>query len=150
MITSRQVQLFAGAGGSPPGPELVPIPILLAVVAVALIPRGVRRSVGVHVVALSVAIGGLALVAAGLGAPFANATADYCGDLCRTQTLLRAGAFLGWPALACVGLALAARADLRTPDPLAIERANWSKAWIAPTLILGYVASAASWRLVFS
>ncbi len=150
LITSRQVQLYAGDGGGPPRPELLPLPAVLAAIAVALILPRVRSSVAVHVACLAVAVCGVALLAASLGTPFANATADYCGDLCRTQIMFRAAAFVGWPALASAGLALAARADLRAPDPLARERAEWSRAWIGPTLILGYVASATWWLLVLS
>ena len=150
LISSRQVQLYAGEGGGPPRPELLPMPVVLAAIAVALILPRIRPSVAIHVACLAVAVSGVALLAASLGTPFADATAEYCGDLCRTQIMFRTAAFVGWPALASAGLALQARADLRAPDALGLERAEWSRAWVAPTLILGYLASATWWQLVLS
>ena len=147
LITTRQVALYDGAGGGPAGPELISTPFTIALMAAAGALRVLRPSVATHVVCLAVLIGGLALLAAHLGSPFANATADYCGDLCRSAIVGRFLAFFGWPLLCAACLAIAWRWERRRPEPEATERALWSHAWIYPTLVLGTVASIAWWRI---
>jgi hypothetical protein len=150
VITSRQVPLYRGVGGGPPGEELVPWQIALVVVAAALGLRVARPTAATHAVALAVGICSLALLAASLGTPFANATADYCGDSCRTAIMGRMVAFFGWPILGTLMLIAAHRSDRRTATPAALDRAAWSAAWIAPTAIFGLVAAAAWARIVLS
>ena len=148
LITTRQTPLYSGAGGGPPGPELIGTPITLAVMAAALALRVFRPSMVTHIACLAVLIAGLALVAADLGSPFANATADYCGDFCRSAIMFRFLAFFGWPLLGAACLAIAWRWERRRPEPGASQRALWSHAWIFPTLVLGAIASMAWWRII--
>jgi hypothetical protein len=148
LITMRQTALYDGSGGGPPGRELVAAPITLAVMAAALVVRVLRPSVPVHVVCLAVLVCGLALLAAQLGSPFANATAEYCGDYCRTAILARFLSFAGWPLLGAAGLLAAWAWESRRPGPGAVERARWSHAWIYPTLILGLIGSATWWGII--
>jgi hypothetical protein len=148
LITMRQTALYAGDGGGPPGAELLPVPVTAALIVVALVVRLARPAVATHIVCLAILVCGTALLAASLGSPFANATASYCGDFCRTAIMGRFLAFFGWPLLAAVGLALAWRAERGRPGPGATDRAGWSRAWIYPTLVLGLAAAAAWWLIV--
>jgi len=147
LITTRQTALYNGAGGGQPGPELIATPITVGTMAAAITLRVLRPSVATHVVCISVLIGGLALLAAHLGSPFANATADDCGDFCRSAIMGRFLAFFGWPLLGAACLAIAWRRERRRPEPGASQRALWSHAWIYPTFALGAVASTAWWRI---
>jgi hypothetical protein len=148
LITTRQTALYAGAGGGPPGPELIRTPITLVAMAAALALRVLRPSVATHLVCLAVMICGLALLAANLGSPFANATADYCGDFCRDAIMTRFLAFFGWPLLGAACLAIAWGWEHRRPEPGASQRALWSHAWIYPTVVLGAIESTAWWRII--
>jgi hypothetical protein len=148
LITTRQTALYDGAGGGPPGPELIGTPITMVAMAAALALRVLRPSVLTHVVCLAVLIGGLALLAANLGSPFANATADYCGDFCRDAIMYRFLAFFGWPLLGAACLAIAWRWERRRPELGASQRALWSHAWIYPTVVLGAIAPTAWWRII--
>ena len=148
LITTRQTALYNGAGGGPPGPELIATPVTLAAMAAALALRALMPSVVTHVACLAALTGGLALLAAGLGTPFANATASYCGDFCRNAIGARFLAFFGWPLLGATCLAIAWRQERRRPEPGAADRAAWSHAWIYPTIALGLLSSNQWWRTV--
>lgn len=148
LITSRQTALYNGSGGGLAGAELIATPITLAVMVVASALRFVRPSSTTHVACLAALIAGLALLAAQLGSPFANASADYCGDFCRTAIMGRFVAFFGWPLVAGMCLTLASRWERGRPVPGAAERARWSRAWLYPTVVFGFLASVAWWRIV--
>ena len=149
LITTRQVALYDGAGGGPAGPELISTPFTIALMAAAGALRVLRPSVATHVVCLAVLIGGLALLAAHLGSPFANATADYCGDLCRSAIVGRLS-----PSRSSVGRSSARPASRSPGDGSADDPSRrplsglfGTDAWIYPTLVLGTVASIAWWRI---
>ena len=148
LIAWQQTALHSGAGGGPPGRELLPMPVTLAAMAFAVALRVTRASVAAHVACLVVVVCGLALLAASLGTPFANATDTYCGDFCRNAILARMVAFFGWPLIAAAGLTIVARADRAKEEAAARDRAAWSQAWIFPTLILGLAAAVAWSRIV--
>lgn len=148
LITTRQTALYRGNGGGPPGSELLPLAVVLAAMAIAVAARFGRPSVTTHLIGIASVVGGLALLAANLGVPFANASATYCGDFCRTAIMGRFVAFFGWPLLAALGLALAWRLERSGATDEAMRRAAWSKAWIFPTLIVGLLAALAWWRIV--
>jgi hypothetical protein len=148
LITLRQTALFDGSGGGPPRPGLLATPVTLAVMAAALVLRLLRPTVAAHVVCLAVMTCGLALLAAQLGGPLANATADYCGDQCRTAIMGRLLSFAGWPLVGATGLLAAWAWERRRPEPGAAERALWSHAWIYPTLLLGLAWSISWWRII--
>ena len=150
LLASRQTALYDGAGGGPPGEELLPLPVTLVGMVVAVALRAKRPSVAMHFVCLAIVVGGVALIAASLGTPFANATATYCGDFCRGAIGARLGAFFGWPLVVAAGLAIVARAERAKDDAVAGERAAWSRSWVLPTLILGLGAAVAWSRIVLS
>lgn len=147
LITLFQRPLQAGAGGGLPGPELLPPTATLGAMALAVVIRVLRPSVATHLVCLAVVVGGIALLAANLGTPFANATATYCGDFCRSEIILRMLGWIGWPPLVALGLWVATRLERRRSEAAA-ERAAWTRAWIWPVLIVGWAASIAWWRIV--
>ena len=147
LISTRQTA-YDGSGGGPPGSELLPVPVVVAATVIAIGARFARPSVATHVIGIATLVGGLALLAANLGVPFANATATYCGDFCRTAIIGRFVAFFGWPLLAVVGLLLAWRVERSSQTDEAIQRAAWSLAWLYPTLVLGLLAALAWWRIV--
>jgi len=146
LITSRQVALF------PPdatrGSELLPWPLMGGLVAVAVGFRVERPSLATHLALLMALTFGLALLGAQLGQPLANATADYCGDLCRTAIIGRFVAFFGWPVLAAIALWAIARSEARTAGEAAAERASWTRSWAVVTLLMGVVAAIAWWRII--
>jgi len=148
LITSRQTALYRGSGGGPPGQELLPAALVVAAMGIAVAARLLRPSVTTHLIGLATVVGGLALLAANLGVPFANASATYCGDFCRTAMMGRFVAFFGWPLLAALGLALAWRAERSAVTDEAIRRAAWTRAWIFPTLTIGLLAAVTWWRIV--
>ena len=148
LITLFQRPVQAGAGGGQPGPELLPPTATFAAMALAVVFRVLRPSLATHLACLAVIVGGIALLAASLGAPFANATATYCGDFCRTEIFLRLLGWIGWPPLVALGLWVATRLERRRSGVGAAERAAWTRAWIWPVLIVGWVASIAWWRIV--
>ena len=145
-IASRQVALF------PPGPtrpsEVLPAPVTVGVVAIGAAIRVLRPSLISHIGFLAVLTCGLGLLAAQLGQPLANATADYCGDQCRTAIIGRFVTFFGWPIAAAVVLGLMASAESRRPDTTAAERAAWTRSWAVVTLVLGLAASVVWWRTI--
>jgi len=120
-----------------PRPELA----VLAIVA-AVIVRLRAPSLVTHVAALAVTTGGVALLAAQIGAPFANATADYCGDFCRTAIMARAVTFVGWPIATAAVLSVLARRDRDR------ELASWTRPWARVTLVLGLAAAVWWWRTI--
>ena len=146
VITSRQVALFPPA--ATPGSELLPIPLIGGLVALAAAVRFVRPSLATHLALLAAATFGLALLAAQLGQPLANATAAYCGDLCRTAIIGRFVAFFGWPVLVVIALWVIARWERRIPGEAAAERASWTRTWAVVTLVTGIAAAIAWWRIV--
>ena len=152
LITLFQRPLQAGAGGGSPGPELLPPTVTLAAMALAVVLRVLRPSLATHLACLAVVVGGVALLAASLGTPFANATETYCGDLCRTEIFLRLLGWFGWPPIVALGLGVATRLERRrgngADNEAATERAAWTRAWIWPVLIVGWAASIAWWRIV--
>ena len=146
VIASRQVALFAGAGGGLPDAELLPAPVTAGVMLLALAVRIARPSVETHVACIVALVCGLALLAASLGSPFANATATYCGDFCRDAIMRRFIAFFGWPVVSGAGLYLAWRSQRASHRPGSVEQAAWSRAWILPTLVLGLAAALLWWH----
>ena len=146
LITSRQVALFPPAGA--PAGELLPTSLVGGLVAVATAVRVGRPSLLTHLGFLAAFTFGLALLAAQLGQPLANATADYCGDQCRTAIMGRFVAFFGWPILAAVALWLVVRSERRDPGARAVERAAWTRTWAIVTLVAGMVAAVAWWRII--
>ena len=150
LITSRQTALYHGGGGGPPGAELLPMPVTIVAMAGAVAIRMLRPSIAAHAVCLAVLVCGLALLAASLGTPFANATWDYCGDFCRSAIMARTAAFFGWPLLAAAGLTVAARLERAKDDKTILELAAWSRAWVPPTLILGLAAAVVWYQIILS
>jgi hypothetical protein len=146
LITSRQVALFPPA--ATPARELVPLSVTGGLVAVAAGFRVARPSLATHLAWLSALTFGLALLAADLGQPLANATADYCGDLCRTAIIGRFLAFFGWPIVAAIALWVIARSEGRTPDEDAAARGSWTRSWAVVTLVTGIAAAIAWWRII--
>ncbi len=145
-LTARQVELFPPA--AEPATELVPASLVGGLVAVVTVVRVARPSLGTHIGFLTAVTVGLALLAAQLGQPLANATADYCGDQCRTAIIGRFVAFFGWPILAAVALWLVVRSERRDANRPAVERAAWTRAWAIVTLVAGSVAGVAWWRII--
>jgi hypothetical protein len=148
LITTRQTELFDGAGGGDPGPELLPVPIVLGAMATAVIARLLAPSSLAHNACLAIVVCGVATLAASLGVPFANATADYCGDFCRTAIMGRFGAFFGWPAVTALALWLVSRSEGARESPGSAVWPGWTRAWILPTLILGLMAAVLWWWIV--
>lgn len=146
LITSRQVALFPPA--ATPGRELLPTTLIGGLVAVAAVARLARPGLLTHVAFLGALTCGLALVAAMLGQPLANATIDECGDFCRTAIAGRFIAFYGWPLIAAAILALVARADRRSAAVGSAERVAWTTAWAVVTAVLGMAAAVVWWRIV--
>jgi hypothetical protein len=144
-LTSRQVALFPPA--TAPAPELVPGPLVIGVLAAALGLRLLRPSIASHLVLVGLAVCAAALFAAQLGSPFANATGDYCGDLCRTAIMGRFATFFGWPIVVAGSLAALGRLG-RGPLSEKVERVAWTRPWAVATLTLGLVASVVWWRIV--
>lgn len=145
-ITSRQVALFPPAPTLPS--ELVPIPIAVGLLALASAFRVARPVVAAHVAFLVGLTFCLALLAAQIGQPLANATADECGDQCRSAIFSRFIGFFGWPVLAGIVLVVLARAEARAPDPTAAERAAWTQSWAVITFLTGMTAAVAWWRII--
>jgi hypothetical protein len=146
VITSRQVALFPPA--ATPGSELAPMSLIGGLVGVAAALRVAKPSLATHLALLAALTFGLALLAAQLGRPLANATADYCGDFCRTAIIGRFVAFFGWPVLAAIALWAIARSERRTPGDAATERASWTRSWAVVTLVTGIAAGIAWWRII--
>ena len=146
VIASRQVALYAGAGGGPPGDELLPVPVTGSAMLLALAARIARPSVLTHVACIVALVCGLALLGASLGSPFANATATYCGDFCRDAIMGRFIAFFGWPIVSAFALYVAWRWERASHRPGSVEQAAWSRAWILPTLVLGLAAALLWWH----
>jgi hypothetical protein len=149
-LTSRQTALYPTV--AQPAAELVPISLALGAVVAAGVGRLFASSTRVAVVCMAVLCCGAALLAAQLGAPLANASGgelggDYCGDFCRTAIMGRFLSFFGWPILTTVGLVLLSRRDRRAAGGGA-ERATWTRAWAAATLVLGLLASVVWWRII--
>lgn len=146
LIAARQVALFPPAPTRPD--DGLSLPLLVVAVAVAAALRLARPSTVTHVVLLVAVTGAIALAAAQLGEPLANATTDYCGDQCRGAIIGRFLAFFGWPIVTTVCLFVLARAEAQSGREGAGERASWTRAWAALTLIAGIVASVAWWRAI--
>jgi hypothetical protein len=146
LITSRQVALFPPA--PTPASELLPMSLMGGLVAVAAAIRVARPSLATHLALLAALTFGLALLAAQLGQPLANATADYCGDLCRTAIIGRFVAFFGWPILASIALWAIARSERRTRGEAPAERASWTRSWAVVTLVTGLAGAIAWWRII--
>jgi hypothetical protein len=145
LLTSRQVALYPPA--SAPATELLPGPVALALLAAVVVLRLLVTSTVTHVVLLATTVCCAALFAAQLGTPLANASGDYCGDLCRTAIAGRFATFFGWP-IVVAGLVAAAgrRKDGSTIG--SAELAAWTRPWAFATLVLGLLASVAWWRIV--
>lgn len=146
VITSRQVALFPPA--ATPASELLSISLIGGLVAAAAAIRVARPSLATHVGLLLAMTFGLALLAAQLGQPLANATADYCGDLCRTAIMGRFVAFFGWPVLAAIVLWAIARSESRAPAEPAAERAAWTRSWAVMTLAAGIGFAVVWWQII--
>lgn len=146
LLTSRQVALYPAVGG--PGSPLFPVPIVVGVAALFVALRAVRPTTTTHVAFLAVLTCAVALLAAHLGSPLANASGDYCGDFCRSSIMGRFVAFFGWPVVTAGALAVLARRENRGQVPGREVRAAWSRAWAWVTLVLGLVAAAAWWRII--
>lgn len=147
LLTSRQTALYPTF--APPGPELLPVPITVAVLVASVALRAARPTIVTHVVFLAVTSGVVALLAAHLGSPLANASGNYCGDFCRSAIMGRFLAFFGWPLLTSGGLLVLAHREARLPAGReAMERAAWSRAWAGVTLVVGLCAAVAWWRII--
>jgi hypothetical protein len=146
VISSRQVALFPPAVTQ--ASEIVPVWLIGSVVAVSVAARVIRPTLPTHVAVLAASTFGLALLAAQLGQPLANATADYCGDQCRTAIMGRFVAFFGWPILAAIVLRVVARAESRAADEEGAERAAWTRSWALVTLVMGLASAAGWWRII--
>ena len=146
VITSHQVALFPPA--ATPGGELLPMSLVGALVAVTAAVRLARPSLATHVAFLAALTFGLALLAAQPGQPLANATVDYCGDLCRTAIFGRFAAFFGWPVVVAIALWVVARAENRIPGEAPAERAAWTSAWAVVTLVAGLGAAVVWWQII--
>ena len=149
-LTSRQTALYPTVAG--PAAELVPIPLALGAIVVAIVGRLFTSPTSVAVVCMAVLACDAALVAAQLGAPLANASGgtvggDYCGDFCRTAIMGRFISFFGWPILTSIGLVLLGRRDRRAAGGGA-ARASWTRGWATATLVLGLLAAAVWWRII--
>jgi hypothetical protein len=140
LLGSWQTALFPLAG-QPPEP-LVSWQVVVLVIAAVVAIRVVRPGLVTHVVALAATSMGIALLAAQIGSPLANATADYCGDFCWTAIGLRFISFFGWPIALAAGLLVTAR---RTPDA---ELASWTRSWAIVTLVAGLAVAVAWWRTI--
>jgi hypothetical protein len=141
LIAQQLRPLYDGAGGGPPGPQLLPPVIALAAIGLATAVRLAKPSRGSHLVWLAVIVGGVSLLAADLGSPFANATETYCGDFCRTAIMTRLAAYFAWPLVVAFGLFVIARYQVA-------HLAVWTRAWIVPVLAVGLVGSVIWWRIV--
>lgn len=145
-LTSRQVALFPSTGPSPEPPPVAPIVFGATLLAVEV--RRWRPTTVTHVVMLAVITGGIALLAAQLGTPLANATTDYCGDFCRSAIIGRAVTFFGWPIVTAGALWVLARVEARNKTTAGLERAAWTRAWAGTSLVLGLAASVAWWMII--
>jgi hypothetical protein len=141
LIALQLRPLYDGAGGGPPGPQLLPPVITLGAIGLATLVHLARPSVAMHLGWLAVTVGGVALLAADLGSPFANATETYCGDFCRTAIMTRFAAYFCWPLVVALGLFLIARHQ-------AAALAGWTRAWIVPVVGVGTGGSVIWWRIV--
>lgn len=146
LLTSQQVALYPTS--SPPEPFPLPAPVVVGAVLAAGVLRVVRRTTLVHVTFLAVFVCGVALLAAHLGSPLANAAGDYCGDFCRSAIMGRFLVFFGWPIVTAVGLAIFGRWERRRPEFESAERAAWSSTWAVVTVVLGTIAGVAWWRII--
>jgi hypothetical protein len=146
VITSRQVALFPPA--ATPVEELLPVAVIGGLVVLAAALRIIRPSLATHVALLTGLTFGAALVAAQLGQPLANATAGYCGDLCRTAIFGRFVTFFGWPVVVAIVLQLIARSERRAPDEPGADRAAWTTAWAIVALVAGMATAVAWWRII--
>lgn len=146
LITSRQVALFPPA--ATPASELLPLSLIGGLIAVAAGVRVERPSLATHLALLAALTFGLALLGAQLGQPLANATADYCGDLCRSAIIFRFVAFFGWPILAAIAFWAIARSEGRSTSEAAAARASWTRSWAMVTLVTGIAAAIAWWRII--
>jgi hypothetical protein len=145
-LTSLQVPLYPADGAPPPSP----IPTLAVVVAVgaSAVMRALVPTTRLHVLFLAVTTCGVATLAAHIGDPLANATATYCGDLCRTAIMFRFVAFFGWSVVMAAGLALLARWERSGGRAGSGIRVAWSLAWASAVLVLGLPAAVAWWRII--
>lgn len=148
-LTSRQTALYPTV--AQPAAELVPTWLALGAIVATAVGRLFASSVSVAVVCMAVLSCGVALVAAQLGAPLANASGgqvggDYCGDLCRTAIMGRFVSFFGWPVLTSIGLVLLGRRDRLEAGEA--ERAIWTRAWAIATPVFGLSASAIWWQII--
>lgn len=145
-LTTRQVALFPRLG--PPLEPTPVVPIAIATTMLALVVRLWRPSTVTHVAMLALITGSIALWAAQLETPLANATTDYCGDFCRTAIIGRAATFFGWPIVTAGALWVLARLEARNKTTAGVERAEWTRAWAGTSLILGLAASVAWWTII--
>ena len=145
-LTSRQVALFPRSG--PPLESSALVSIVIAATVLAVMVRLWRPTTATHVAMRALVTGSIALLAAQLGNPLANATVDYCGDFCRTAIMGRMGTFFGWPIVAAGALWVLARYEAGIQTNGHLERAAWTRAWAVTCLILGLAASVAWWRII--
>jgi len=146
-LTTRQTALYPPA--PTPAVELVPTAVTIGAIIVAVALRLALPGTLVHGLFLTVLTGGVALGAAQLGIPLANAAADYCGDFCRSAIFGRFLTFFGWPIATSLAIGALARREARPPaDAGSLERAAWSRAFAAVVLFLGLGAGTLWWGII--
>jgi hypothetical protein len=149
-LASRQTALYPTIAD--PATEIAPGLVVLAAIAAAVVGRLLATSTLAIVATLAVMTGGIALLAAQLGSPLANASGgvtggDYCGDQCRGAIAVRFVSFFGWPILTSIGLVLLGRQDRAVGGDRG-SRAAWTRAWSLATLAIGLPAAAVWWQII--